>query len=104
MLKRTELKLIGENELEKVSGGYVYGGGILKGKKWEVIDDGNGNVLGRYETEKEAKKMAGKKSQSKKELSWKELCDLREVSKPHCPICPKPHLPYIRPIILKKEN
>lgn len=62
------------NELEKVSGGYVFhvapGCAGVETKRWEVVDDANGEVLGRYATRDEAIKMASAKGQSDKEIYW----------------------------------
>lgn len=70
-------------ELEEVSGGYIYGEGA-PGLEWEVVDDGNGEVLGRYETKEEAITMAWRKGQSPKRVYWhgdQGLFRLRELSK-----------------------
>lgn len=87
MTNGLELKLIEESQLKEVSGGYIYGGGVLKGKNWEVIDDAKGEVLGRYATKEDAIKMAVVKNQITTELSWKELCEMRKVNKPRCSFC-----------------
>ena len=80
--KNKYLKKLDEHEEEKVGGGYIYGEGALKGKRWEVIDDNTGDVLGRYSTEREAKRMAKEKHQTRKRLSsWEQLSDLRHAGK-----------------------
>ena len=76
-----EIKKLGQKESEKVSGGYVFGRGELEGKRWEVIDDSSGEVLGRYATKQEAREMAEKKFQSRSQISWDELSDLRDINK-----------------------
>lgn len=67
-------ELVESGELEKVTGGYIFnvsqGWAGVETKRWEVIDDGNGEVLGRYTTKEEALEMAKLKSQSSKEIYW----------------------------------
>ncbi len=67
-------KLIESEELEKVTGGYVFhvapGCAGVETKRWEVVDDGNGEVLGRYATRNEALEMSKLKGQSSKEIYW----------------------------------
>ncbi len=67
-------RAIESGELEKVSGGYVFnvspGYAGVETKRWEVVDDGNEEVLGRYATRDEAMKMATAKGQSSKQIYW----------------------------------
>ena len=74
-------KELNENQNEKVIGGYTFSHGALEGFKYEVIDDADGHVVGRYSTKKEAKEMAKVKGQSVKELKWAGLNKLREADK-----------------------
>lgn len=76
-------KAFENGELEKVSGGYTFGEGA-PGLNWEVVDDGNGEVLGRYKTKDEAIEMAYAKGQSPKRIYWHGedgLWRLRELAK-----------------------
>jgi hypothetical protein len=82
--KESEMKnseVIEEPKLDKAYGGYTFNAAPWAGvrdKPCEVIDDGNGDVLGRYATMDEATEMAGKKGQSTKEIkNWDELYKLR---------------------------
>lgn len=67
-------ELVEPEELEKVTGGYIFnvepGYAGVESKRWEVIDDSDGKVLGRYATKKEALKMSKIKGQSSKEIYW----------------------------------
>ncbi len=75
-------KKLDENSLDGAAGGYVFSAGEwagVKDKPYEVIDDRDGSVLGRYSTKKEAIQMAKRKFQSQKEIgSWEELYSLRQ--------------------------
>lgn len=75
-------KKLENSELDAV-GGYVFNAGCWAGvreKPYEVIDDRDGSVLGRYSSKDEAIKMAEKKCQTTKGIrSWSELYSLREV-------------------------
>ena len=56
-LPKDVAQLIDSGELEKVAGGYIYYAGrtaAVPSKPWEVIDDGDGKVIGRYATRDEA--------------------------------------------------
>lgn len=74
------------NKLDGAAGGYIFNakdGAGVREKPFEVIDDKDGSVLGRYKSKKEACKMAKAKSQSQEEIrSWDELNRLRKVQSP----------------------
>lgn len=67
-------ELIESGELEKVSGGYVFNvepeNAGVRTKCWEVVDDADGRVLGRYKTRDEALEMAKMKGQSSRQIYW----------------------------------
>ena len=79
------VQAIESGDLEKISGGYLlhvargYEG--VEGLRWEVIDDGNGSIQGRYKTRKEALEGAKAKGQSTKQLDWEEVAALRNPNK-----------------------
>ena len=74
---------VSDDLLESASGGYVFYAGEYAGDEynpWEVIDDENGNVLGRFATENQAKRMAVRKGQTTAKInSWDELYRLRNT-------------------------
>lgn len=80
-------ELIESGELEKVSGGYVFHASPrdagVRTKCWEVVDDGNGEVVGRYETRNEALEMAKVKGQSSREIYWYGENGLWRLRNPH---------------------
>ena len=95
---KPEVVKINENQHADISGGYVFDANGSNNyryrvfgwpepesvagdssKPFEVIDDGNGAVLGRYATKEEAHKMAKRKAQSTKEISRDEVKDLRNA-------------------------
>ena len=89
MSKNKETKNFQEidaSELENVSGGYIYntqGKSGLPDKPWEVLDDGDGTVVGRYKTKDEAIESATTKRQSRKQLNHKEASELKEQNPFH---------------------
>jgi len=51
-------------------------------KPWEVVDDADGHVVGRYATKEEALEMAKSKAQSSKEITKDELMNFRKTRFP----------------------
>ena len=78
-----EKKELIDNESEDVSGGYLLDAGRYAGdtsKPFEVIDDADGRVLGRYANRNDAKKMAKNKNQLNRWISYSEVANLRKTS------------------------
>ena len=75
------LKKVDDTNLSDANGGYIFDTGFWSPvrKRYEVIDDANGKVLGRYSTETAAMRAAYKKQQSTKQISWRELNHLRDA-------------------------
>ncbi len=98
-------KELTENQKEKVAGGYTFSQGALEGFRYEVIDDADGHVVGRYSTREEALEMAKVKGQSVKELGWRGLNKLREVDKkPEDKLISQPAVVPIKPIVNPSSN
>ena len=79
-----ELREIKDSELEKPAGGYVLDAKEVAGVPelpYEVIDDSNGEVLGRYKTLDEAKDWANKKGQTSKSISYNTVSSMRRSSR-----------------------
>ena len=64
---------LSEEELKEVNGGYIF----IGRDAFEVIDDKNGEVLGKYSSFNEAREAAKKKGQSATIIYWDELNKLR---------------------------
>ena len=76
--KTSILEGLNDDELEKVSGGYVFTEGEDDDLPFEVINDARGNVLGRYSSLEEAKRAAREEFRmSEDTISWIELMKLR---------------------------
>ena len=74
----TKLNGLNDEDLEKVSGGYVYAAGEDDDLPYEVINDARGIVLGRYATLEEAKKAAREEfHMSDETIDWIDLMKLR---------------------------
>ncbi len=94
-IHENDFKTLSESEENAISGG---NGGIdskapfnpdkagkesfIKELPWEVVDDADGHILGRYATKEEAEKMAGVKNQSTSEISTDLLSKLRMMGRP----------------------
>jgi len=75
---------INDNELNNVTGGFVFNASNISGsdpaKPWEVIDNKNGNVLARYATRDEAVAQAASYHGSNYdtvEIDWNGVVSLR---------------------------
>ena len=77
---RTKDKL-DESLLEGVTGGVVFDATGISGadmsRPYEVLDDKNGAVLGRFTTMADARTAAGFISQNHVELNWDQVLELR---------------------------
>ena len=72
------LKKLGDENVDELSGGYVYKYGDRENYPFEVIDDNNGSVLGRYATLEDAQYAAKNKfGMSEKTIDWYSLKHLR---------------------------
>lgn len=86
--KGLENEKINNDDLEDVSGGYIFHVGKEDTPdpehRWEVIDDKTGKVLGRYSTRKQARAEADYKGASKSRI-WRGnyLKKLRDAYKQH---------------------
>ena len=84
MSNNKDVKKIETSKLKDVSGGYLYNdennacGCVPNIKPWQVINDGNGLIEGRYEINEEAIEAAVEKKQSRKEINITEIFELRE--------------------------
>ena len=73
-----EEKVLKEEELEKVDGGYVFHDKYGSGK-WQVIDDIHGGVRDyEYLSKQAAQEAAAKKGLSTDEILWDDLDKLRK--------------------------
>ena len=73
-----ESKKLENEELKDVSGGYIFGDGSNASYNWEVIDDINGEVLGKYLTRDEARDAAVNQfNVSGDTIGWAKLNELR---------------------------
>lgn len=75
---------LSDNELNNVSGGYIFYAGNIAGseskKPWEVIDNNNGRVLGRFENRDDAVRNArgyGSDPANDMEINWNQVRKLR---------------------------
>lgn len=79
--KNVNAERIDDSNLENVSGGVIFNSsGIIgadKNNPWEVLDDRNGNVIGRYATRDDAIANAGKSGQNHMEVNWDQVQQLR---------------------------
>lgn len=73
----TELNL---EELGEVAGGYIFGGGTVRDRPWEVISDFDGSVIARFATKEEAVNAAKSYGMNVKQISYSALCTLRAYS------------------------
>lgn len=76
-------KKIKNEDLESVSGGYIfdvtelYGGLRCLQKKWEVIDDNTGEVRGSYSSQLKAMNKAEELGLSKYQIFWEDVKKIR---------------------------
>lgn len=70
-----------DEELASVSGGYIFYAKDISGADpnnlWEVINE-RGEVIGRYNNRDDAIYNAGYNREKYREISWQQLCDLRD--------------------------
>ena len=65
--------------LDEVAGGYIFYNADRVNRRWDVINDSNGNVIASVFHEQDAKNLASANGHSQKELSWDELSRLRST-------------------------
>ena len=63
-----------DDQLEGISGGYLFQN---EKDEWEVIDDGNGEVLASFSTDLKASTYAKSIGMSTKAIDWEDLASLR---------------------------
>ncbi|MBO5622332.1 MAG: hypothetical protein J5959_11970 [Butyrivibrio sp.] len=72
---------LNDDELDGVAGGVIFNAsGIIgadKDNPWEVLDDRNGNTLGRFKSRDEALAAAGRLGQNHMEVNWDQVLQLR---------------------------
>ncbi len=80
----TDNNRIDDKELENISGGLIFNATNIAGSDpanpWEVIDNKNGNVIGRFPTRDQAYASASSYHGSTYdtiEINWNDLCNLR---------------------------
>jgi len=74
-----QLKPLGDEQVEAVTGGYIYfAGGDDFYKRWEVID-GNGDVVARFGFFEEVVDYAESIGQNYFEITWEQLQRLRKT-------------------------
>ncbi len=70
-----------EELMEKASGGVIFNAinidGSDKNNPWEVLDDNNGQTLGRFSNRDDAIAAAGKLGKNHMEVNWDQVLQLR---------------------------
>lgn len=78
-LGKRNINKLNSEDLDEVSGGFVYRARMHPTDQWEVIDKDTGRVLDRYSTREEAKSRAQREwKQSPERLSWDKLKKIRQ--------------------------
>ena len=75
--KETQGMELNPEDLENVAGGYIFGQGLDRDYRWEIISDMDGRVVGRYKTKEQAMRAAKEMGISTQEITWSELNKLR---------------------------
>ncbi|MBQ9361516.1 MAG: hypothetical protein IJT96_10840 [Lachnospiraceae bacterium] len=72
---------LNDDMLEGVSGGVIFNASGIIGadnnNPWEVLDDKNGNTLGRFSNRDDAVAAAGRLGQNHMEVNWDQVQQLR---------------------------
>ncbi len=74
---KNKAEKLSETETEKVSGGYVHHRPGMPSFEYVVVDDRDGDVVGRYKTKEEAQEAAKNWKLSSKVLTDEEYFDLQ---------------------------
>ncbi len=81
-VEKRDISALDPNDLESVAGGYVYHARHYGDFKYEVIDDKNGQVLGRYKTRHDAKLAAQQLGQDTESIHrYSKLKKIREEAR-----------------------
>lgn len=75
------IRKINENDENNISGGLTYSHGADRERPFEVIDDDDGEVVGRFHSKKEARMYAKLHNYETKEIEWGELDRIRRESR-----------------------
>lgn len=78
--QKRDIESLNPEDLDEVSGGYIYRARMHKDYQWEVLDI-NGQVLSSYDSRKDAEAGAERLGQRKDKISWSKLDYIRHKDK-----------------------
>lgn len=75
-VQKRDIETLNPEDLDEISGGYIYHARMYDDYRWELIDI-NGQVVSRYDSRKDAEKAAERLGYRKDKISWSKLKGIR---------------------------